>query len=358
MKKRPFLAMAHINGIGPKTLYSLESHFGDIESCFKLKKRDMQQLGFNNKLINSILNPNWDAADKALKWAEKKGNTLITWHDLTYPYLLKQIIPPPPMLFLKGNSALLSEPQLAIIGSRHPSEMGINNAYQFSNILAENGICITSGLAQGIDGAAHRGALQGIGKTIAVLGTGIENCYPARHKTLTQEIADKGLLISEFPLGTSPYAAHFPQRNRIISGLAFGVIVVEAALRSGSLITARLALEQGREVFAIPGPISNPMSKGCHFLIKQGAKLIETVADILLELPSGILVNSTINEKNKAKGLEQSLQNLVKFVDYEVTSVDTICAKSGLSPAVLATQLIDLEMKGIIKAVPGGYLRF
>lgn len=227
----------------------------------------------------------WPERDGVLKWLQ--GNPtrqLLALGQDTYPYLLSEISDPPLLLYLQGDGELLHKPQLAIVGARRPTAIGLSDARAFAGALTELGWTITSGLAEGIDAAAHQGALQANGKTLAVLGTGIDRCYPAHHKSLQQAVADAGLLVSEYPLGTPPRGPNFPRRNRIVSGLSVGLLVVEAALKSGSLISARLASEQGREVFAIPGSIHQAQSKGCHQLIKQGAKLTETVMDMHEEL--------------------------------------------------------------------------
>lgn len=358
MSRRHFLALALNNGLGPKRLAMLEARFPDISACFNLTATALNALGLHERSIQQIIKPRWDLVDKAITWSEKHNQTLLTWHDPLYPFLLKNIPSPPPLLFMKGNISALSMPKIAIVGSRHPSASGFLNAYEFSHALSQENYCITSGLALGVDSRAHQACIDAKGTTIAVLGSGIDCIYPKNHEKLASYITEKGLLISEFPLGSTPKPAHFPQRNRLISGLSLGVIVVEATLRSGSLITARFALEQGREVFAMPSSIHNSQAKGCHSLIKQGAKLIESLSDIFDELPPENRLNQTPKEKKTLKRLEHSLQNLVKFVGYEVTSVETICTKSGLTTESIAHQLIDLELKGIIKAVPGGYLRF
>ena len=231
---------------------------------------------------------------------------MITLHCNEYPALLKRIDNPPPILYIKGNYTLLNDPQLAIIGSRNPTQSGTDNATSFARHLGKTGLCITSGLALGIDGSAHQGALLGNAPTIAVIATGIDRVYPAAHRDLAHKIVENGAIVSEFPIGTQPKAENFPRRNRIISGLSYGTLVVEAALQSGSLITARLAMEQNREVFAIPSSIHNPLAKGCHQLIRQGAKLVETAEDILEEMASVIDLNSL---EHSDLGDQQNLSN-------------------------------------------------
>lgn len=277
--------------------------------------------------------------------------------DPRYPYLLKEIDDPPPLLFFQGDVSLLQQPQIAIVGSRNPTPMGLETAIQLASELAQLGFTITSGLALGIDAAAHRGALQVKGKTIAVLGCGLNRIYPYRHQALAEEIRLSGLLLSEFPPNTPPLAQHFPTRNRIISGLSLGTLVVEAAPRSGSLITARMAVSQNREVFAIPGSIRNPLSRGCHQLIQQGAKLVESVTDIIAEL------KSWADDKLPAKALHKSFsvpldedqQKLVECVGLEVTSINQVVSRSQMPVQKVTSMLLELEVLGVIAAIPGGY---
>ena len=244
----------------------------------------MSALGLKPPSVEVIRHPDWTIIDNDLAWLSQNNNYAITFNEANYPYQLKEIADPPPILFVRGNPDLLAAPQIAIVGSRNPSASGEETAFNFAKTLSQHGFTITSGLALGIDAASHRGALSAKGYTIAVAGTGLDRVYPARHKDLATEIVNTGAIISEFPPGTTAKANHFPRRNRIISGLCQGLLVVEAAKQSGSLITARMALEQNREVFAIPGSIHNPLARGCNALIRQGAKLVETTQDILEEL--------------------------------------------------------------------------
>ncbi len=241
-----------------------------------------------------------DQADlqDTLNWLAKANNHIVTLADPDYPKALLEIADPPPLLYAKGNIALLNKLSIAIVGSRNASVQGEKNAEAFAQGLAVHGLCIVSGLALGIDGAAHRGALKAKGDTIAVVGTGLDMVYPAQHRDLAHQIASSGLIISEFPLGTLSKPQNFPRRNRLISGLSLGCLVVEANLKSGSQITARLSAEQGREVFAIPGSIHSPLAKGCHQLIKQGAKLVDSLQDIVEELNLSKAVSATVAEEN------------------------------------------------------------
>ncbi|MDE1463821.1 DNA-processing protein DprA [Spartinivicinus poritis] len=309
---------------------------------------------------------------KTEQWLEHPNHHLIACIDECYPRAFNHLTDPPPLLFAVGNPDLLELPQLSIVGSRHPSKSGEENSYHFANTMAKGGFTITSGLADGVDAAAHKGALDAEGHTIAVVGTGLDLVYPAKNKALAERISQDGLLISEFPLGTKPQASNFPRRNRLISCLGLGVLVVEAALQSGSLITARLAAEQGREVFAIPGSIHNPLSKGCHQLIRQGAKLVDSVEHIWEELKHSLNTYSAVRELSIAvAGQEpeeqpviQSLeledpnqQQVLDAIGDETTSMDMIMARTGLAANDVNNLVLELEMQGFIAAVPGGVVR-
>ncbi|MCI0655067.1 MAG: DNA-processing protein DprA, partial [Methylococcaceae bacterium] len=286
-------------------------------------RHSLSALGLKQSTIDYLKSPDWAAIDNDFEWLNQPGHQAITLHDSRYPARLKEIAVPPPLLFVSGDPALLSTPQLSIVGSRNPSPSGVGTARNFAAALSGAGLCITSGLALGIDASAHEGSLNAGGKTVAVLGTGPDRVYPARHKQLAWKIAEKGCLVSEFPPGTRPKACNFPRRNRIISGLSLGVLVVEAAIQSGSLITARLALEQGREVFAIPGSIHNPLARGCNALIKSGAKLVETAQDILEELHNFQATDITtyyFPEPSIEPDPEQKI--ILKYVAYSPTSID------------------------------------
>ncbi len=284
--------------------------------------------------------------------------------DTAYPSALLDIADPPLMLYLLGKQTRLldapskhSSSHLAIVGSRNPTPQGETNARQFAKTLAGANLCIVSGLALGIDGAAHDGAMQAGGNTIAVVGTGLDRVYPKKHLELAHRIAQQGMLISEFPLGTPPLTANFPKRNRIISGLSLGTLVIEAALQSGSLITARLAAEQGKDVFAIPGSIHSPQSRGCHALIKQGAKLVETAQDVLeeLNLPARDTAECmpAVGEANPWPG-SSSLAALTTALGFDVVSLDTLQARTGIETPLLQAQLLELELDGQVFRLPGG----
>jgi len=343
--------------------------------------------------------------DSWLAWAGQTDHHLLLLPDPAYPALLKLIADPPPLLFLLGQPELIWQPQLAIVGSRRPSVQGQEQAYRFAATLAEHGFTITSGLASGIDGAAHKGALGKLGSTIAVLGCGIDVIYPTHHRQLASQIAATGLLISEFPLGTSPKAGNFPRRNRIISGLSLGTLVVEASIRSGSLITARAALEQGREVFAMPGSTQNPQARGCHALIKEGAALVEKTDDIFAGLPqlmsvyqqrqlpaarefrtrwsqqidklepdpgsgykstrfvSGVDTGEQISAATPDSGaqdlagIDVVAEQVLEAIGFDVTHPDLIVQRTGLSVNEIQTHLMQFELMGLIRRESGGVLR-
>jgi DNA processing protein len=329
----------------------------------------LRAAGADDVLIDWLRQPHDATAAAELRWLERDGHHFVTWGSAQYPPLLAQLDDAPVGLFVRGDPAHLSVPQLAMVGSRNPTPAGRDNATSFAAHLARCGLGITSGLAVGIDEASHRGALDAGGTTLAVCGTGLDIDYPAANAGLAVEIAQRGALVSEFPLGTPAVKANFPRRNRIISGLSLGTLVVEAAVRSGSLITARLAAEQGREVFAIPGSIHNPMARGCHRLIRQGAKLVETADDIFSELRAalrGIVLPEPAEAAPKrpaappaaAPVLDKEYEILLDALGFEPASVDTLVTRTGLAADEVASMLLILELEGRIGACPGGlYVR-
>lgn len=361
MSTRYWLALQRAPGIGPVKALAAFQAAGSVESLFGKSRAELLACGIPECAISAIQTPAWDEIDYDLRWAERPGHAIVTWQDPGYPALLKQVPSAPPILYVNGDVSVLSSAQLAMVGSRNPTKSGAETAEQFAKYLAEAGLTITSGLAVGIDGASHRGTILAKGRTIAVMGTGLDYIYPARHKRLSEVIIEHGgALISEFPPATKPAAENFPRRNRIISGLSMGVLVVEAALQSGSLITARYAMEQGREVFAIPGSIHNPLARGCHALLKQGAKLVETAQDIIEELGALYHVaaeSSKTVDNLPAIELDEEYQALLNCIDYEATPVDLLVARSGLTANVVSSMLLILELQGIVAAVPGGYAR-
>ena len=299
-----------------------------------------------------IRGPEPERFDAAQRWLENPANQLVTLADGAYPRLLLEISDPPAVLYLKGNPALLDHSSLAVVGSRNATRQGCANAEAFSRELSEGGLTIISGLALGIDAAAHVGGLAASSSSIAVVGTGLDIVYPARNRDLAHQLAEGGALVSEFALGTPALASNFPRRNRLISGLSRGCLVVEAALKSGSLITARYALDQGREVFAIPGSIHSPLSKGCHLLIKQGAKLAESSQDILEELGAPIRERSTtIASPNEEVA---PVDPLLAALGFDPIDLDTLCQHSGLTPETASAMLLTLELEGVVSRLPGG----
>lgn len=296
----------------------------------------------------------WQGVHKDLSWQNQHAS-ILTWEHIEYPAQLKNIHTSPPVLFVKGKTEALKVPQLAMVGSRHASIQGKENAKYFASALVRQGLAITSGLALGIDAASHEGALLAGGQTIAVLGNSLDMLYPRSHQALAERIQMQGALVSEFPLGTSPKPAHFPRRNRIISGLSLGVFVIESTIKSGSLITANYALEQGREIFALPGSIHNPMAKGCHHLIRQGAKCVESVEHILEELV--LQQRIPAQEISKSTNNNEEQGGILAHIFDECISIDDIVSKTGLTAQEVSSMLLELELRGKVIAVPGGYIR-
>ncbi len=340
-------------GLGAAALRGLLKQFGLPSEILARRRGELAALvpaGALDGLDSSAVH---EAVSAALKWAEHPGHTIVTLADGVYPKALLEIADPPPLLYAIGRVELLQQPCLAIVGSRNASAQGERNAESFAQALSDAGLAIVSGLAAGVDAAAHRGGLAGSGSTIAVLGTGVDIVYPRRNAELAQMIATRGLLLSEFALGSKPLAHNFPRRNRLISGLSSGCLVVEAALASGSLITARTAADQGREVFAIPGSIHSPLSKGCHALIKAGAKLVESADDVLNELggyrPSGY-ASTTAGEM----AAEPGDAALLAHMGHDPVDVDSLCLRAGLSAEQVSSELLRLELNGRVAALPGG----
>jgi DNA processing protein len=346
--------------VGAVTLLRLIDQFGGVREILRASTGRLQASGLPPQAVTSLKQPDRQQIDRDLAWLAQPRNRLITCHDPSYPPLLLQIPDPPPLLYIHGNAAVLTSLQLSMVGSRNPTPSGRRTACEFAHYLALAGLTITSGLALGIDAASHHGALEAGKPTIAVMGTGLDRVYPARNRDLAHHVAKHGALVSEFPIGTPPRPENFPRRNRIISGLSLGTLVVEATTRSGSLISARCAAEQGREVFAIPGSIHNPLSRGCHSLIRQGAKLVETAQDIIDELGALAAVATRIAQSSDTESAEQSPElaadymQLLDSMGYNPTSVDMLVETSGLTPAMVSSMLLQLELKGFIVPRPGG----
>lgn len=353
MNKLHYLLALNRIQVGSRTLSKLQKRWPNLQEMFQLSAHNLEQQGLPAALAHKISTIDLQSIDVDLLWREQSpDHYLMSWEDPLYPPLLKEIADPPIVLYLKGQLSALSSPKIAIVGSRNPSITGTENAKFFARELAQQALTIVSGLALGIDGQAHIGALEAKGQTIGVLGTGIDHIYPRRHLKLAEQMSEKGLIISEFPLKTPPIARHFPLRNRIISGLSLVTLVIEAALKSGSLITARMAMEQNRDVLAIPGSIHNPLARGCHQLVQEGAKLVTSVQDVLDEL--------RIEHQPLASAhfpLASGNENLVKFMGFEMTSIDQLIARSGYPVEQVLTELATLELSGIITSVPGGYIR-
>ncbi|MDH3221186.1 MAG: DNA-processing protein DprA [Gammaproteobacteria bacterium] len=353
-----FLHLYH--GLGPHRtqLARLLEHFDNDPACARrCASAELGTIGLKQNAIFRIKAGCEQQVARDLAWAEGGNNHLICFDDSAYPALLRQIGDYPMLLYARGNPALLQDPHIAIVGSRLCTPGGAQTAFDFAAELAGAGLAIASGLALGIDAEAHRGALHAGGRTLAVLGTGLDLTYPTRNHRLAEEIAERGLLITEFALGTPARRHNFPQRNRIISGIAMATLVVEAARRSGSLITARLAAEQGREVFAVPGSIHNPLARGCHHLIRDGATLVEKPADVTRELANllGYVAAARIRPQEKIEcDLDREHRDLLETIGYDPVDCDILVQRSGLTIDKLSSMLLLLEFNDLIRPVPGG----
>jgi DNA processing protein len=353
-----FLHLYHSLGPWRSGLVSLLEHFaGDSGQIRRCSTDELKATGLNHDAICKIRARQHPQVARDLAWAAADRNHLVCYHHSAYPGLLRQINDFPALLYVSGNLSLLREPQVAIVGSRKCTPGGTQTAFDFAAQLSLSGLVITSGMALGIDAAAHRGALHASAKTIAVTGTGLDLIYPGRNRKLAGEILQQGLIVSEFPLGTRARPLNFPQRNRIISGLSMATLVVEAAQRSGSLITARLAAEQGREVYAIPGSIHNPQTRGCHRLIRDGAVLVETPKDIVAELSGlvGYVLEQQYPEPQKpARPLDREHRQLLETIGYDPVNCDILVQRSGLTIDKLSSMLLVLELSDLIQSAPGG----
>lgn len=363
MDKTEFwLRLLMVKGIGVKKLNMLaktfNQHQGNIDQMLTV-------LALNEQQYAGFFSPSSRYLDSSFKWLSQQGNQMLLLGEPNYPPLLRQITHPPTVLFVRGSHKILHTPQLAIIGSRNCNHYGQRWAGYFAKMLSTNGLTITSGLALGIDGIAHHHTLEAQGATVAVLGSGLAQIYPRRHLQLAEQIVDQGgALISEFLPTVAPLALNFPRRNRIISGLSLAVLVIQASLRSGSLITARYALEQGREVFALPGSLDGEESAGCHWLIQQGAYLVVQPTDILEQLRTSLqwIPLSTIEKEQSTIPKLEEQQNLpfaevLANVADEVTPIDLIAEKTQQAVPDVAIQLLELELAGWIATAPGGYIR-
>ncbi len=358
MNHQSWLTLAHAY-VSVAEYLALNERFGDVDALTRQSEARLRDSGLPEKKARAIASPDERAIDAALVWLENDRHHIVAYSEDDYPELLSQLRGAPLLLFVNGDITALHLPSLAIVGSRNPTHGGVRNAVEFSRYLSKSGYTIVSGLAQGIDTAAHRGALDVGGKTIAVLGHGIDRVYPAQNHDLAHQIAHSGALITEYPLGAAPERSHFPERNRLISGLSLGTLVVEAARRSGSLITARLAAEQGREVFALPGSIHNPLARGCHELIRQGAKLVETANDIGVELAP--LTNhlqqnviESVDKEEHAIDADSDYTELRAILAHNPISIDELRNQCGLTIEQLSSMLLILELQGEVEALSGG----
>jgi DNA processing protein len=342
-----WIDLSLVPGLGGRNFLSLLSAFGLPAQVLGATPAQLGRVVSEALAVRISARDRGAEIEKTLHWAARPGCMIITLADAEYPKQLLEIPDPPALLYAVGNAMLLAAPALAVVGSRNATPQGLENALAFARAFSDSGLTIVSGLAVGIDAAAHRGGLQGRGSTVAVFGTGIDIIYPRRNETLAGEIAARGVLVSEFALGTPPNPGHFPRRNRLISGLSRGCLVIEAALSSGSLITAKLAAEQGREVFAVPGSIHSPHSKGCHELIKQGAKLVESAQDVLEELgaTAGSSPVSRVTDTDNV---------LLEMMGFDPCAIDALIERSGLTTNVVSAMLLQLELEGKVASLPGG----
>lgn len=359
-----YLALTQVGGLGNTRLSRMLHHFGTSAGILAAELPELEQvLGRSWPGLQASIHaqPPLSLLQDTLAWLEAEHHHVIVWEDSRYPALLKQIPDAPALLYVSGNPETLLLPAVAIVGSRNPTPAGAEHAHRFSRGLSETGLLVSSGMALGVDGAAHRGALAASRPTLAVVGTGLDQVYPARHRKLASEIVSAGAMVSEFPLGTEPRPDHFPRRNRLISGLSLGTLVVEAAPQSGSLITARLAAEQGREVFAVPGSIDSPQSKGCHALIRQGAKLVENVVDITEEL-GPLLSYSMAGGKAETTvptvTIPAEYRPVLGALGHEPVTVDTLMQRTGLTAEVISSMLLQMELQQLVSSCSGGrYMR-
>lgn len=368
-----WLALWRVPGVGPSHFRIITDHYPCMMSFFDQPPSELEKIGFNQRQSQLISGFQRGTERKLLEgvtadldWLEQsREHHILTWAHDDFPPLLREIQGSPPLLFVRGDAELLSLPQIAIVGSRHSSRQGRKLAQDFAASFSSNGFVTTSGLALGIDAAAHSGAILGGGKTIGVLAHGLDDIYPARNRTLGLDVVEHGALVSEFPIGVSPRAEFFPRRNRIISGLSLGVLVVEAALKSGSLITAHEAVDQGREVFAIPGSINDPLAKGCHALIRNGARLVETAQQVVDEL---MPLLGFLQQQLAIPAIEPNLPldqydsgsvegRLLAALEYDPTPIDQLVGLTGLCVADISSALVMLEIDGIVQQQQGGYCR-
>ncbi len=356
-----WLALYHAPGLAAAAARALVEHCGGAAAACTAGTAALRDLGVGNEAARFLRAPDGERFKRDLHWLGQDGRTLVGWGDARYPRRLREIKDAPLLLFVMGDVALLDEPQITVIGTRRPTPGGLENARRLADSLARSGLIVVSGLAAGIDAVAHEAALNASAPTVAVIGTGPDIVYPAKHKALAHRIVGHGAVVSEFSCGTPPHAANFPRRNRLMSGLSFGVLVVEAAEKSGTMITARCAGEQGREVFAVPGSVRNPVARGCHRLIQQGAKLVQSPEDVLVELAPLVELNpppadagsGAAERSGEARphspdgGLDAEHRRLLECMGYdEPVSVDALVERSALTAAEVSSMLLIMELEG------------
>lgn len=348
----PWLRLSLIPGLGDQTLRKLLVAFGGPQQILTAPRSALARL-VPAAVATAVCDDSTDTdkLDSVAAWLEDQSNHVVTLADSSYPQALLQTPDPPPLIYAKGRIELLNHDALAVVGSRSATPQGVANAESFARALSDAGLTVVSGLALGIDAAAHRGGLAGSASSIAVVGTGLDIVYPARNRALAHRLAEQGAIISEFPLGTPALASNFPRRNRLISGLTRGCLVMEAALQSGSLITARLANDLGKDVFAVPGSIHSPLSKGCHLLIKQGAKLVENAQDILEELS---MLAHGMPAQELVDAATPQTSALLDHLGFDPCDIDTLCSRCGLKSDAVSSLLTQLEIEERVAALPGG----
>lgn len=359
----PWLALARVKGLGAVSFKKLTARFVDPTAAFSAALTELEQVeGLHRDTIDGIVAfSDWAEVDEEIERARDAGIAIVPFTNPNYPARLRTIADPPPFLYVKGNILTDDDKAVAIVGSRSASEYGRRVARDLARGLASLGFTVVSGMARGIDGVAHQSALQAGGRTIAVLGSGVERAYPAEHDMLYQRIGENGAVVSELPIGTRPMAFNFPARNRLISGLSLGVVVVEATEKSGSLITATLAVEQGREVFAVPGEVGSSRSRGAHRLIRQGAKLVEGVDDIIEEIAPQLLDRTSSATQHAPRVLPQTATDAARTIfallQENTLQVDQVIERTGISAAHVLETLLDLELQGLLRQLPGKIYR-
>ncbi|MDY0965541.1 DNA-processing protein DprA [Massilia sp. CFBP9026] len=352
-----WLRLEQADGVGCRSAHALLSAFGSPAAIFRAAPAALAahvSPGQARALCAPVSPALTALVEATLAWLAQPGHHLLTFHDPLYPASLAEIPDPPLLLYAAGRIEMLARPLVAVVGSRNASVQGKLDAESFAAALSGAGLCVVSGLALGIDTAAHEGALRGPGATIAVVGTGLDRVYPARNRQLAHRIAEHGCLLSEYALGTPPLAANFPRRNRVISGLAAGVLVIEAAAQSGSLITAQMAAEQGREVFALPGSIHSALAKGCHRLIRDGAQLVETVDEVLLAMRVSPLAAIAQEKEAGPDLMAEEDADLLAALGHEPVALDDLLARLGADAGELGGRLLGLELAGLVAQLPGG----